>query len=101
MTRHFFIAIAIVGVAVGGRTGEALAETLGSFAAVVPIATTDWTNGTLSFPQFNPASGTLTAVTITLSSTLETHAQRNEPGQLEVVGQCHDRSAGERFGPRQ
>ncbi len=86
MTRPLFIAIAIFGILVGGRAGEALAETLGPFSAVVPVIRTDWTNGTLSFPQFNPALGTLTAVTITLSGTLDTTLTVTNQGSSNSSG---------------
>ena len=37
----------------------------------IPLTTTDWTGG-LTFPQFNPSSGTLTEVDLSLSSSLNT-----------------------------
>ena len=49
------------------------AATLGPITTTTPILTTltDWT-GTLSFPQFNPALGTLLSVQLDFSSTLTT-----------------------------
>ena len=47
------------------------ADTIGPFATTTPIPATltDW-NGSLSFPKFNSALGTLTSVELDLSSGL-------------------------------
>ncbi len=63
--------VATVVVAVAASSGQA--DTSGPFttSTPIPVTLTDWT-GSLAFPQFNPALGTLESVELDLSSGLTT-----------------------------
>jgi hypothetical protein len=65
-----FMALALIH---GILSPAAWAQTSGPFTTSTPIpsTTTDWVSS-LTFPQFNPALGTLTGVELNLTSTLST-----------------------------
>ena len=86
MTRPLFIAIAIFGILVGGRGWGSSGRDLGALQCGCPCYTDGLDQRHLSFPQFNPALGTLTAVTITLSGTLDTTLTVTNQGSSNSSG---------------
>src|SRR6185369_14128553 len=71
LLRGGFLGLASVGMLLA--VGSVNASTSGPFTTTTPIPSTltDWSSS-LSFPQFNPALGTLTSVKLDLSGSLST-----------------------------
>ena len=83
---------AVVMVVAPSFVGPSLvrAGTIGPTVTTTPIPTTktDWGN-TLSFPQFNPAQGTLTQVALQFSSSLDTILTVQDLSGSGSVGSTH------------
>jgi hypothetical protein len=63
------LVLCLIVLALGAMAGSAVLAGSASYSASVPLQTTNWSS-TLSFPQFNPAIGTLQSVAISVRDSL-------------------------------